>query len=86
MRARTDGAAVGAAPRLLRARTTQSSRVPTPAVLCVGSWPRKEREAVERKLLEALESGEYKAVTPEVFDQLRARVADRAAENKKTGP
>jgi antitoxin ParD1/3/4 len=35
---------------------------------------RQAQERLEAKLLEALESRDFKAVTPELFEQLRARV------------
>jgi len=35
---------------------------------------RKTQERLEAKLLEALDSHDFKAVTPELFAQLRARV------------
>lgn len=42
---------------------------------------RKSKADLERKLLQAIESGDYQALTPELFAQLRARVTDKAAEN-----
>jgi antitoxin ParD1/3/4 len=35
---------------------------------------RKAQERLEAKLLEALESHDFKAITPELFERLRARI------------
>lgn len=42
---------------------------------------RKTEEDLERKLLEAIESSEYKEVTPVLFEKLRARVTKKPSEN-----
>jgi antitoxin ParD1/3/4 len=39
---------------------------------------RKAQERLEAKLLEALESHDFTAVTPELFERLRARVHNHA--------
>lgn len=43
---------------------------------------RKAQETLERKLLEALESGHFEEVTPDLFAQLRSRVLRRQSGNR----
>jgi antitoxin ParD1/3/4 len=38
---------------------------------------RKTQEELENKLVAALDSGDYRQVTPEFFEQLHARIANR---------
>ena len=42
---------------------------------------RKTEEGLERKLLEAIESGGYKKLTPELFEQLRTRVTNKQSKD-----
>lgn len=41
---------------------------------------RKDQEELERKLIAALDSGDYKEVNPEFFNQLRARISNTKAD------
>lgn len=43
-------------------------------------FQRKTQADLEQKLLAALERGDYQEVTPELFEQLRARVAPKPSE------
>lgn len=41
---------------------------------------RKSQEELERKLVAALDSGDYRPMTPEFFEQLRSRIANRQSD------
>ena len=46
---------------------------------------RQAQERLEAKLLEALESHDFKVVTPELFEQLRARVRSNTFGQDRAG-
>jgi antitoxin ParD1/3/4 len=46
---------------------------------------RKAQERLEAKLLEALESHDFQAVTPELFERLRARVRSNTFGQDRAG-
>jgi antitoxin ParD1/3/4 len=46
---------------------------------------RRTREKLEEKLLEALESGKFEEVTPDLFERLRAHAKNAALKSKESG-